>query len=358
MAWGAVAGAVIGGVMANKAANKQSGAMDRASALQAQGYTDARPYVQSMYSKGTDALNQGLDTGFYSGPTYASMNNQQTTGANNLYNFGNNAYNNAGGMMNTAGQFGTNYANIYSMANANRLNNATAYADANAQPLVDNALRDSTRNLEESTLRNIGMRASNTGNTNSSRTGVANAIAGRDYMDRAADTSSNVRDDLIRRSLQEQDSRMTGMMNANAGLANTYNTAFGMGNTAANNQVNAGAMFQKDTNNMYQDAKANFDGRRDFDLDLINKYNAGILGRAPQTAGSVRPNLVDPTVSAFGGAMAGYGAGEKFQNLFPQQAQPTVYGGYGNSGPSTGFGYGGSSGNSSYLYGDGYLGGD
>jgi len=61
-----------------------------------------------------------------------------------------------------------------------------------------------------------------------------------------------------------------------------------------------------------------------------------------------------------GGAMAGFGFGQQY--LKPMMGgnnnMPSVYGGYGSSGPYTGYGYGGPSGNSPYLYGDGYLGGD
>ena len=68
---GQIAGSVIGGVMANKAAKKQASAQDAAMKMQMQGYTDARPYIQDMYSGGTDALNNALATGTYQGPNYA-----------------------------------------------------------------------------------------------------------------------------------------------------------------------------------------------------------------------------------------------------------------------------------------------
>lgn len=358
MVWGQIAGAVIGGVMSNNAAKKQAGAMDRASALQAQGYTDARPYVQDMYKGGKAGLDSALAAGYYGGPTYAGMNDMQNTAANNMYNFGNNAFGNAGNIMNTASGFSGNYADLYNRASADRAGVAEDYVNANADPMVNRALRDSTRQLEEDTLTGIGMGASASGNTNSSRAGVAEAIAGRGYMDRAADTRAGIENRLRNESFKNQDAQFSNMMNANAGLSTSYNNAFGMGNTAAGNMANAGSMFQTDEQNRMNDDRARFEGNRDFELDMYNKFNAGILGRAPQTAGNVRPNTVDPTTAAFGGAMAGMGMGQRFQNAFQPQAQPMVFGGYGNSGPSTGFGFGGSGGRSPYLYGDGYGGGD
>ena len=331
MVWGQIAGAVIGGVMSRNAAKKQAGAMDRASALQARGYTDAAPYITGMYKGGQAGLDSALAAGYYADPTYAGMNDMQNTAANNMYNFGNNAFGNAGNIMNTSSGFSGNYADLYNRASADRAGVAEDYVNANADPMVNRALRDSTRQLEEDTLTSIGMGASASGNTNSSRAGVAEAIAGRGYMDRAADTRAGIENRLRNESFKNQDAQFSNMMNANAGLSTSYNNAFGMGNTAAGNMANAGSMFQTDDQNRMNDDRARFEGNRDFELDMYNKFNAGILGRAPQTAGQVRPNLVDPTTAAFGGAMAGMGMGQRFQNAFQPQAQPMVAGNSYNS---------------------------
>ena len=73
-----------------------------------------------MYKKGTDALNTALDAGYYGGPTYAGMNDMQTAGANNMYNFGGNAFDQAGNIMSATGNFGQNYADLYNRASADR----------------------------------------------------------------------------------------------------------------------------------------------------------------------------------------------------------------------------------------------
>ena len=353
-----IGGSLVTGMMANKAAKKQAGANKYATDMQMQGYTDARPYVQDMYAGGTEGLNNALDAGYYGGPTYAGMNDMQNTGANNMYNFGNNAFGNAGNTMNATGGFGQNYADLYNKASADRAGVAEDYVNSNADPMVNRALRDSTRQLEEGTLRNIGMGASATGNANSPRAGVAEAIAGRSYMDRAADTRAGIESNLRNESFKNQDAQFANMMNANAGMSTANNNAFGMGNTASGNMMNAGSAFQTNEQNQYNDAKANFEGDRDFQMDQYNKYNAGILGRAPQTSGNVRPNLVDPTMAGLGGAMAGMGIGKRILNGFQPQASPTMQGQGYNMGPSTGFGFGGSGNRSPYLYGDGFGGGD
>ena len=95
----------------------------------------------------------------------------QTTG------FGQNAndlYNQYMGMADSAGQ--------------DRMATAMDYANNNVDALADVALRDSRRNLA-SNLQQGNLNASGTGNMNSSRAGVADAIARRDFDDRAADVT-------------------------------------------------------------------------------------------------------------------------------------------------------------------------
>jgi hypothetical protein len=310
--FGQILGSVVGGLFANNAAKKQAKAQDAATRLQMQGYTDARPYITNMYQGGTDALNAKLNAGYYGGPTYAGMNDMQTTGANNMYNFGNTAFGYGNTLMGQGANYGANFQNLYNQAGQDQIGNAINYADANAQPLVDAALRDSKRNLQENTLTSIGLGASGTGNTNSSRAGVAAAIAGRDYLDRAADTSAGIRDRLAKDYLNQSNVQFNNQMAANRALGQTFNTGFGMGSDAASMMTNAGGMFQKDLQNQYDDARNRFEGERDFASNAYADYNAQILGRAPQTPGTVTPNFTDPTAAGISGAMSGFGFGGKY----------------------------------------------
>lgn len=325
MVWQAV-GAIAGGLLANSAAKKQAKAQDAATRMQMQGYTDARPYIQDMYKGGQNALNNQLAAGYYSGPTYAGLNNKQTNAIDQQYNFGQNAFGMGNALMNQGQNYGQNYQNLFNQAGQDQIGNAVNYANANSQPLIDAALRDSTRNLQENTLTSIGMGASSTGNTNSSRAGIAEAVAGRDYMDRAADTSAGIRDRLAKDYLTQNQNQFANQMNANQGMGNAFQSGFGMGNTATANMINAGGMYQKDLQNQYTDAQTNFEGNRDFASNAYGDYNAQILGRAPQTAGTVKANFVDPTAAAMSGAMAGFGAGGKYG---PQLSN--MFSGFGNS---------------------------
>jgi hypothetical protein len=326
MAWGAIAGAVIGGVMANKAAKTQASAIDRANAANNMAFMDAREYINPMYKGGTEAMKNQLAAGYYQGPTYAGLNDMQTNAINQQYNFGQNAFGMGNTLMNQGQNYGQNYQSLFNQAGQDQLGNAINYANDNSQPLVDAALRDSTRNLQENTLTSIGLGASGTGNTNSSRAGVAQAIAGRDYLDRAADTSAGIKDRLAKDYLTQSQNQFANQMNANQGLGNAFNTGFGMGNTANSNMINAASMYQKDLQNQYNDAQQNFEGNRDFASNVYADYNAQILRGAPRTPANQVANTVDPTAAALSGAMAGYGFGNQFaQASMPQPYQGQQY---------------------------------
>lgn len=312
--WGQIAGAVVGGVMANQAAKKQADATMAAAELNNQGYSDARPYIQDMYTGGTDALNSALGQGYYGGPTYAGMNDMSQAGYNQMYNQGMANATDAQGFMNAGRGFANNYGDIYNRASGDMVQNAINYStdSANYKPLLDTVMRDDTRNYLENTVRNNNMVASQSGNANSSRAGVVDAIAERGYNDRRTDASTSIQNELMNRSLTAQQNQLSNMTNANKNLAGLYNTGLGQMNNASNNMVNAGSAFQQDTQGQYNDARATFEGNRDFAMQQYNDYNAGILGRAPQTAARRDPNLVDPTMAGLSGALAGFGAGGQY----------------------------------------------
>jgi len=328
---GQIAGAAIGGYFNNQAAKKAAGAQDRATAAQMQGYTDARPYIQDMYKGGQGALNDALAAGYYGGPTYAGLNDTQTGAVNNQIGMANTGFGDAQNFMNMGRGFGQNTQNLYNQASQDMLGNAVNYAtnSDNYSGLVDSAMRDSRRNLNENTLRNIDMNAASSGNANSSRAGIAGAVAQRAFDDRQADVTSGIQSNLIDRSLNSQQSQLNNMTSANANLGNLYGTGFSQGASSNEQMLNAGGVLQKDLQNQYNNDRSNFEGNRDFAMNQYTNYNAGILNNAPQTSGQVTPNFIDPTMAGFGGAMAGYGMGGQ---LFGG-------GGYG-SGQGGGYSYG------------------
>ena len=130
-----------------------------------------------------------INTGAYTGNTYAGLNPMQTGVLNNQFGLGQTANLYGGQLAQTGAGFGNNYNTLFNQAmGGGALNNAINYATANRGLLVDAALRDSARCLLSKRSR-INRAASSTNNTNSSRAGIADALATRDYNDRAADAT-------------------------------------------------------------------------------------------------------------------------------------------------------------------------
>lgn len=344
MVWGAVAGAVIGGVMANKAAKKNAAAMDRATEAQMAGFNLAKPYIEYGYKGGQAGLDYSLDKGAYGGDTYANMNDMSKAGYDYMNQFGMGQMNNAQNFMNQGSQFANNYSDLYGRAGQDAIGDATNYAINNSSPLVQAAMRDSTRQLNEQTLPGINMAASGSGNVNSSRAGVADAVARRSYDDRMADVTSNIQDNLASRYLTQNQNQFANQMNANQALANTYNQGFGMGGNIANMMTGAGNAFQTDAQNQINADKSQFEDDRDFQLNQYNKFMSGVLGKAPMNSPSnISPNLYNPGMSGLMGAVQGFGMGGKIANAFGGGGG-TNYGVSGN--PFSYYGTGGSFGSS------------
>ena len=315
--YGQIAGAVIGGVMANQAAKKQAAAMDRANQMSNMGYLDAQPFLRFGYSGGKGALQNALNTGTFGGPTYAGLNEMQTGALNEQFGLGQTANQYGGNLAQIGSGFGANYNDLFNQAmGGNAMQNAIDYATANRGALVDAALRDSTRQLTEQTLPGINRAASATGNVNSSRAGIADALATRAYGDRAADVSADITNTLMNQSLAQQQRDFANAMSANQGLANAFGTGLSSGFKGLGQQLAAGGAFQQDQQNQFTDAQNRFERDRDFEMDQYAKFMSGIMGRAPTQGKNYQANLVDPTAAALSGAIGGFGVGGQLANAF------------------------------------------
>ena len=323
-------GAIIGGAMGLMGANKQAKAQDAATAAQMAGFNQYKPYVDANLSGASGALDGVLATGAYTGPTYAGPNQFQTGTATNMGNIGGNLQNSGYGMMGNTSGFGSNanslfnqYQGMANSAQGDRLATAMDYASANANPLVDAAMRDDRRNLQENTLTGIDLAASGSGNMNSSRAGVAEAVANRAFDDRRADVALDVQDRLIDRSLNQQarqfddqGNALQGAGMANEGIQNAYTQGLNTLGQGANFGMNAGNSLQGYDQASLMDAQAAFERQRDFEMQQRQGYQSGILGQAPVNVGNITANKVDPYQAALGGAMSGFGFQQQY---FPQQ---------------------------------------
>ena len=426
-------GAIIGGAMGLMGARKQAKSQDAATAAQMAGFKQYEPYVDANLSGSQAALGGVLETGAYTGQTLAGPNEYQTGTANTMGAYGQSMMGSGYGMMNANNGFGNNYQNMYGQAQglfgqtqdlygqsrdlygksqdvynqganlaglntdlyqqnrgiydqfsqlsqdakADRLGTAMDYANVNSGAMVDAAMRDDRRNLQENTLTGIDLAASGSGNMNSSRAGVAEAVANRAFDDRRADVALDVQDRLIDRSLNQQarqfadqSSALTGAGNAGASqradlagagsalagqnnsIGTSSNTLTASGNQLTNGtgQLNAagnmnagiqgaytqglntlgqGANFGMNAGNALQgydqaalnDAQAAFERQRDFEMQQRQGYQSGILGKAPVSVGTISANKVDPYTGAMGGAMSGFGFQEQYGSQMPSMNQ-------------------------------------
>jgi hypothetical protein len=322
--WGQIAGAVLGGGMSylsSKQDRKNQAAQN--DALMA-GFNQYKPYVDNNLKGSEGALNNVLDTGAYQGQTYAGPNAFQTGTANSMGNFGMGMMNSGNAMMGNNAGFGNNANNMYGqyqgMVNnaqqQDRLGNAIDYANANTGSLLDTAMRDDRRNLQENTLTGIDLAASGSNNMNSSRAGIATAVANRGYDDRRADMASNIQNSLIDRSLNtqnqafaDQQNALSGAMGANSAISNAYGVGLNTMGQGANFGMNAGNSLQGYNQAQLNDMRKRFEDQRDFEMQQRTMYNAGILGRAPDSSQNVKANMNNPMMAGISGAMGGYGKG-------------------------------------------------
>jgi len=338
-------GAIIGGAMGLLGANKQAKAQDAATAAQMAGFKQYQPYVDANLSGSQAALTGILNTGAYTGQTYAGPNAFQTGTANTMGNVGANLIGNGYNMLGANANFGQNSQALYDQFQGlsqqaqfqDRLQNATAYAANNSDAIVNASMRDDYRNLTQNTLVNNNLSASGTGNINSSRAGVTDAIAIRDYNDRRADTSAAIQNQMIDRSLAQQAQQfadqgaaLNAAGNANAAIQSAYTTGLNTLGEGANFGMNAGNSLQGYDQAGLTAAQNDFERMRDFEMQQRMQYQSGILSQAPNSSQSVKPNTVDPFQAAMGGAMSGFGFqqqyGPQIANYFKPQTQQTPVG--------------------------------
>ena len=335
MAWIATIASVGVGLYS---ANKQSNAADEANRQNMAGFNQYKPYTDKALEGGQAANDARLATGFYGGPTYAGPNGYQTGAARGYGDASMGIMNRGFDMAGANSGFGANARGLYDqyqgMANGvsaqGRMDTANQYAMDNMNPLVNAAMRDDRRNLQENTLTGIDMAASGSGNTNSSRAGVATAVAERAYDDRRADVSSQVLDGLRTQSLGEQRQAFADQGNAlvNAGAANNsienaYNSGMNTANTGYQMGMGAGGALQGYDQARLNDERMRFEGNRDFASNVYADYKNGMLTQnGPKTSNQFAGNYSDPLGSAITGGIQGYG----FANSKVKKGEDTTWG--------------------------------
>lgn len=212
-------------------------------------------YLKKGFQSASDIyFNQG------DGPTdfYANLTPDQLSSIDFTRNFVNGVGGQIGGMLNNTAianagngaQYGSQAQNLFTQFSGGDptqtiLANAAQYANNPfLEGQIDAANRDVQRSLTEDALPSNARAASITGNTNSSRTGVTDAILTRGAQDRMADTAASMRSAAYNQGL----GLASGNYFNNAGLLLDANDAvgksIGVGQTAA-----AGAQAYNQNNN-------------------------------------------------------------------------------------------------------------
>jgi hypothetical protein len=310
MSWIATAvvgSAIIGGAASKSAAKSGAAAQDRATEASLEAFNFSKPYIKRSYDA-SEGFNQDvLNTGNYQGQTFANTPWQMTRGNAMMASMGNRLMPMGFDMANTGSAFANNYGDLFAQSQADRMGTAQQYALDNSQPLINAAMRDDYRNLTEKTLPGINMGASGSGNMNSSRAGIADAVANRGFNDRQADVTASIQNQLMNQSLGQQNAQFNQAMAANDGLSDAFKQGINAAGTGGDWMTGAGQNLMNLDQQQLNDLRARFEQDRDFAFNQQQKFQQGTLNNAVYTNPTVAPNLYNSSLAGFGGAMQGAG---------------------------------------------------
>ena len=334
-AFGQMAGSLIGGLFGGGAARRQA-AMDRyAVDQQMRPFNLKEPFLKDLYSGAQGALDDALTTGAFTGPTYAGLDPMQRAGISGLGTFGNRALGLGSSFMDRGADFARNASALFDRAGGRTLDDAVNYATSSPQAdaMVDAAMRDSTRRLNEQTLPGIGLSASGTGNSNNTRRFMNEAIAQARYDDRRADVRSNIGRDLVNQYLRSDQTDFNNQMRANQGLRDVFGVGTTLAPAGADALTRGGGMLQMDEQGQLDANRAAFERERDFAMGQYGSFG-NILGGMP-SVGQISPSRANPYTAALSGGMMGAGFGRNIMDYFNQNRQPS----YSNTGFMGPYGY-------------------
>lgn len=319
-----VGSAVVGAASSRSASKRAAAAQDKATEASLEAFRFSQPYIERSYDNAEDYLGNVQNAGAYGGQTLAAMNPYEAIGNNYIGNMGMAGAGQAFGVTNQGANFAKNYADLYGMSQQDRLADAQNYAINNSQPLVNAAMRDDYRTLTEQTMPGINMAASASGNINSSRAGVADALAQRAFNDRKADMTASIQDRLMDRRIGQQEQQFQDAMDANYGLRGAYGDGINAMGSMGDFMTGAGQNLRSYNQLALDDAKAAFERNRDFALDQQIKYQGGILNNAVYDNKDVAPNYHNTGAATFGGAMQGVGTGMEIAKFFKDYNKPNT----------------------------------
>lgn len=322
-----IAGAGIGAagsiMSANSAADAQKYAVDNSG----KPWDGVQQHLTDTYDAGQSALDSAMGMGTYSGPRVAGLNPYQTNGATQAGQFASGQGADIAGQLYGQGtnalKYGQQYAGnaqqMFDQAGQdqtqNFLDSASKYAN---NPYVDGIIdansRDVTRNLNENQLPSLYLGAAGSGNTNSTRTGVAEGIAQRGAADKLADISSNIRSQFFSQGLSQAQSQyntqQAAKQSANGQIGNYFQTGQGALQGAQDaNAKNfdasqaAGTVFQQNEQQGLDANRQAFSEGQNNNLDLLTKYMNMLKGSYGNSQAVQPVASQNPIQGALGGAL-------------------------------------------------------
>lgn len=352
-------GAAAVGAAGSYAASKNAADAQASAAANANSpWSASQPYIAGEFGPAQDALNKALGMGVYSGQRVASLNPYQTQGADQAAAWANgpgqqtaNTFFNSGQAMTGAGtNFGSNASQLFQQATQGDptqgfLSTASQYANnPYVNQMIDSANLDVSRDLNETQLPSLALGAAGSGNTDSTRTGVAQALLESRAQQNMLANASNIRGQMFNTGLGMAQTQYNTQQQQALGANGQLGSAFQLGNAALLNgqQANgnnfdqlqaAGGVFQNQNQNQLNADQQQFNDQQTVPLNLIGQYMNVINGKwggAPIS--SVGPSVAGSTMQgALGGAMMGYGAAGKlggYSNTYGSGYNFTMPAGY------------------------------
>lgn len=313
-----IGSAVIGGLSANSASKRASAAQDRATEASLEAFRFSQPYIERSYDAAEGYLGDVQGAGIYNGQRVADMNPYARAGNQYIGNMGMAGAGQAFGITNQGANFANNYADLYGMSQQDRMADAQNYAMNNSQGLVNSAMRDDYRTLTEQTMPGINQSASASGNMNSSRAGIADAVAQRGFNDRQADMTATIQDRLMGRRIDQQEQQFQDAMKANYGLKGAYTDGINAMGSMGDFMTGAGNNMSTYNQTVLDAARQDYNEKRDFGLDQQIKFQGGVLNNAVYDNPAVTPNYHNTGAATFGGAMTGAGTGLDLVKTFKE----------------------------------------
>ena len=289
------------------------------------------PYLQMGLNGAAGTAATQLNNGFYGGPLYAGLNQNQLAALGAMQQFGTNGIGaNSATALSSAGyqglgalQQGANAAGqVANMATSDPTQRLVQDAGAfSNNPYIQGQITAANtpiqQNLTMETLPGINSSAAQTGNTDSSRAGTQAAIATNLASTAEANNAANIDGNAWNKGLNTASSNYNtglyaGSMAANA-LTNAGSTAAGMLNSGYqmgvnnnNNNLAVGSALQQNQQNQDSANYQQWQGQTNYPWQVLQNY-WGIAGN-PNTLGTTGNSNTQGNTTVTGGGPGLFGS--------------------------------------------------